>query len=168
MTFGSPSEIRGTLVTYIETTRKVIETSRLREERARLSSLFQQAPAFYAVLRGRRYIFEMTNPLYQALVSGRSVLGKSVLEAILEAEEQGFIALRDRVYESGEAIVGQGTRLQLARNETEILDERYFNFVHQPMREADGNISGIIVLGVDVTDSKRGEQASSEMRSWRQ
>jgi signal transduction histidine kinase len=33
------------------------------------------------------------------------------------------------------------------------------DFVYQPRRDPDGTVSGIIVLGVDVTESKRAEQA---------
>jgi signal transduction histidine kinase len=39
------------------------------------------------------------------------------------------------------------------------LEERFLDFVYQPRREADGTISGIIALGVDVTESKRAELA---------
>jgi signal transduction histidine kinase len=35
---------------------------------------------------------------------------------------------------------------------------RYLDFVYQPRREADGSISGIIALGVDMTESKRAEK----------
>ena len=35
---------------------------------------------------------------------------------------------------------------------------RYLDFVYQPRRDADGNITGIIVLGIDVTENRRAEQ----------
>jgi signal transduction histidine kinase len=47
----------------------------------------------------------------------------------------------------------------LARGGDDPLEKRYLNFVYQPRREADGAISGVIVLGVDVTEGKRAEQA---------
>lgn len=39
-----------------------------------------------------------------------------------------------------------------------MLELRYLDFVYQPMRGADGNVSGVIVLGVDVTESKHAEE----------
>jgi signal transduction histidine kinase len=39
------------------------------------------------------------------------------------------------------------------------LEDRYLDFVYQPMREADDTISGILVLGVDVTERRRVEAA---------
>jgi hypothetical protein len=34
------------------------------------------------------------------------------------------------------------------------------------MRDADGTVSGIIVLGVDVTEAKRAEKVLYKQRSW--
>ena len=131
----------------------------LQQQRERLADLFQQAPAFFAVLRGPEYVFEMINPLYQELIGQRPVIGKSLREALPEAEGQGFIALLDEVYQSGKSFVGRRTPIHLARTASQPLEERFLDFVYQPRREADGTISGIIVLGVDVTESKRAELA---------
>jgi PAS domain S-box-containing protein len=147
------------------TDRKRLEQERahlikeLQQQRERLADLFQQAPAFFAVLRGPDYVFEMINPLYQELMGQRDLIGKSVREAVPEAEGQGFTALLDEVYRSGKSFVGRRTPIHLARTASQPLEERFLDFVYQPRREADGTISGIIVLGVDVTESKRAELA---------
>ncbi|HEX3374775.1 MAG TPA: histidine kinase dimerization/phospho-acceptor domain-containing protein, partial [Edaphobacter sp.] len=101
----------------------------------------------------------MINPLYQELVGQRDLIGKSVREALPEAEGQGFLALLDEVYRSNKSFVGRRTPIHLARTASQPLEERFLDFVYQPRREADGTISGIIVLGVDVTESKRAEKA---------
>ncbi len=159
-------EICGTLVTCFETTGRVLAERKLRssqaqllQERGRLAELFIQAPAFFAVLRGPEHVFEMVNPLYQELIGDRNVLGKRVREAVPEARQQGFVDLLDRVYATGEPYVGRGIRINLARSTSPTLDERYLDFVYQPIREPGGEISGIIALGVDVTEGKRAEQA---------
>jgi signal transduction histidine kinase len=149
--------ICGTLVVCTETTDSVVARGQLQLETERLANLFQQAPAFFAVLRGPEHIFEMINPLYQELVGRREILGKTVSEAVPESEEQGFLALLDKVYQSGEPFVGHGTPIHLARSLSQPLERRYLNFVYQPRRDADGSIFGIIVLGVDVTEGKRTE-----------
>jgi signal transduction histidine kinase len=46
----------------------------------------------------------------------------------------------------------------LARGNAQQLELRYLDFVYQPRRDAEGATFGIIVLGVDVTESKRAEQ----------
>ncbi len=147
------------------TERKHLERQRsllikeLQQERARLADLFQQAPAFFAVLRGPEHVFEMANARYQELIGQRSVIGKPVREAVPEAEEQGFIALVDRVYRTGEPFIGRSIPIHLARIEGQPLEKRYMDFIYEPMREADGTISGVIALGVDVTEGKQAEQA---------
>jgi nitrogen-specific signal transduction histidine kinase len=86
-------------------------------------------------------------------------VGKPMRQALPEAEEQGFITLLDRVYETGEPFVATGRSLSVARVPGQPLEEHYLDFVYQPMRETDGTISGVLVLGVDVTERKRTEAA---------
>ena len=124
----------------------------------RLADLFQQAPAFFAVLRGPDFVFEMINPPYQELIGQRSVLGKTLRDAVPESDEQGFLKLLDEVYRSGKPHIGRGTPIHLARSAAQPMEMRYLDFVYQPRRDADGTISGVIVLGVDVTESKRTEE----------
>jgi signal transduction histidine kinase len=151
-------EIGGTLVVCTETTDSVLAKHQLQREMQRLADLFEQAPAFFAVLSGPEYIVEMMNGPYQQLIGHRSVLGKSVREAVPEAEGQGFLKLLDGVYHTGKPYVGRGIPIQLARIPDHPLELRHLDFVYQPKREPDGSVSGIIVLGVDVTDARRSEQ----------
>jgi PAS domain S-box-containing protein len=155
---NAAGEICGTLVTCTETTQRRVTEIGLREDLRRLADLFEQAPAFFAVLRGPNHVFERINPLYQKLLGPRHLIGKSVRQAVPEVEEQGFITLLDRVYETGEPFVGRSTPVRLARHGSDELEERALDFVYQPMREPDGRISGVLVFGVDVTESKRAEK----------
>jgi signal transduction histidine kinase len=151
-------KIRGTLVVCTETTENVLAKRQLERESQRLAELFQQAPAFFAALSGPEHRLEFMNMPYQELIGRRDVVGKTVREAVPEADEQGFVELLDRVYKTGEPFVGRSMPIQLARSKSQPLDLRYLDFVYQPRRDADGNISGIIVLGIDVTESRRAEQ----------
>ena len=153
----SGGKIGGTLVVCTETTATVLAKRGLQREMERLADLFEQAPAFFAVMSGPEHVFEMTNGPYQQLIGHRSILGKPVREGVPEAEAQGFLALLDRVYRTGEPYVGRGIPIELARTPDHPLELRYLDFVYQPKREPDGSVSGIIVLGVDVTDAKRSE-----------
>jgi PAS domain S-box-containing protein len=140
------------------TARKEAE-ERLSIERSRLTELFEQAPAFIATVRGPNHLFEMVNHSYQNLVGSRDLIGRSVLEALPEAEQQGFVALLDRVYQTGEIHVAHAARISLSRTPGEPPEDRYLDYVYQPMREIDGSTSGVIALGVDVTERRRAEQA---------
>ena len=145
--------IRGVVVTTLETTPRFRAERALEGERERLLALFQQSPAFFAVLRGPNHVFEMANPPYIHLVGGREVLGKTVAEAIPEADQQGYVRLLNKVLETGEPFIGRDLRITLS-GKGEPDSERYVDFVYQPLRESDGTISGINVLGVDITERK--------------
>ena len=131
----------------------------LHAERSRLLSIVQQAPAFFALLEGPSHVVSMVNPLYLKLVGDRDVLGKAVATALPEAVEQGYVAMLDRVFETGEPVRGQGARFDLTWAKGQAPDERYVDFVYQPLREDDNSISGIIVLGVEVTENRRAQKA---------
>ncbi len=120
-------------------------------ERARLAEIFQEAPAFIAVLRGPDHVFEIANPPYCQLIGHRDILGKPVAEALPEVVEQGFIALLDQVYTSGEPFVGSELPIAIRRTRDSSPEERFVSFVYQPMREANGAVGGIFVHGVDAT-----------------
>ena len=131
----------------------------LRQEKLLLARLFDQAPAFMAWMSGPTHIFEMANPLYLELVGNRELIGRPMAEAIPESESQGYLASLDRVYRTGKPYRAVAAPVDVARHPGEPLERRFLTFVYQPMREADGSISGVIALGVDVTDTVRAEQA---------
>jgi signal transduction histidine kinase len=136
---------------------------RVNMERQRLYDLFMQAPALFAVLRGPDHVFELANPMYlQAAGQHRDILGKSVREAFPELEEQGFVELLDTVYQTGKPYVGNKTLTLVDRKGNGTLEEMYFNFVYQPLRNARDEIEGILYHGVDITDQKRAEDQLKE------
>jgi signal transduction histidine kinase len=151
--------IHGTLVTCSETTGRVLAEEALRTERTRLLSLFHQAPAFLAVLSGPDHVFTMHNPPYLELIGQRNVVGKTVREAVPEAEGQGFFGVLDQVYRTGESFTAHSHPIDLERSPGKPLERRYLDFVYQPIKEADDSISGVIALGVDITERKLAEDA---------
>ncbi|HET7347938.1 MAG TPA: ATP-binding protein [Acidobacteriaceae bacterium] len=155
--------ICGVLVTALETTPRVLAERALRYERERLLAVFQQAPAFFALLKGPQHVFDMVNPQFTRLTEGRNVLGRSIREAFPEAVEQGFVDLLDRVYQTGSPFVGRDVRFTL-RDEAHAPDERRVDFVYQPLREPDGSVSGILVFGVDLTGRREAETMLREQR----
>ncbi|OWP64201.1 hypothetical protein CDA63_05630 [Hymenobacter amundsenii] len=120
-------------------------------QRETFYALFQQAPALIAIARGPQYVFEFANPPYHELFATDDILGRTVLDVVPEAGEQGFIALLDQVYETGEPFYGKQMLLQLHRRATGQIEERYFDFSYQAFRE-NGQIVGILSFAFDVTE----------------
>lgn len=155
----SPNGIGGVLVVCSETTEQVLAHQRTVAERDRLGQLFEQAPAFMALLGGPRHRFEIANPSFRRLVGGRDVVGQTVAEALPDAVQQGYLALLDRVYANGEAYIAKGARFLSRAGPDGAATERYVDFVYQPILGQDGQVTGIFVEGSDVTDRERADAA---------
>lgn len=123
-------------------------------ERVQLHNLLMQAPAIICVLRGPEHVFELANPLYLQLVDHRDITGKRAREALPELEGQGFFELLDTVYATGETFIGAEAPAAIER-ERGIREEGYFNFVYQALRSTTGEVQGILVHAVEVTDQVR-------------
>ncbi|HET7730140.1 MAG TPA: PAS domain-containing protein [Usitatibacter sp.] len=146
-----------------ETGRVVAERDRDRllqeveHERARLSEAFEQSPAFLAILRGPEHVCDYVNERYSRLIGGRNIVGKALREALPEVAGQGFFELLDAVYRTGEPYVGTSMRIMLQRKPDRPMETAFVDFVYQPLREADGQVTGILVHGVDVTERAEAE-----------
>ena len=128
---------------------------------ARLQNLFAQAPGFMAVMRGPDHRFELVNPAFRTLIGDRDVTGAPAREAIPEAEEQGVIKLLDRVYQTGEAFVGNALRVDLHTGPDHASQAHWLDFVYQPISGEDG-VSGIFVQGIDVTQAHQTAAAARD------
>ena len=148
---SSPGGVGGVLVVCAETTAHIVAARQVAQERERLAQLFEQAPSFVAILRGPEHRFELTNPSYQRLIGHRNVIGFTVAEALPDAAAQGYIGLLDRVYSSGEPYIANGAKYAMQLTPSHPIDERYVDFVYQPIKAPDGAVNGIFVEGVDVT-----------------
>ncbi len=150
---GKPA---GVVAIVVETTERVLADRRNAAEHERLQQLFEQAPAFMAMLEGPQHRFELVNPEYRKLIGEREVLGKPVSEALPEIAGQGFVELLDTVFETGHAVSRFSERVLLQRS-GETVEERYLDFVYQPIKNDDGKVTNIFVQGSDVTLRVRGE-----------
>ncbi|WP_158635404.1 ATP-binding protein [Pseudomonas duriflava] len=124
-----------------------------------LRQLFERAPGFIAVLRGPNHVFELVNAAYQQLIGYRDVHQKPARLALPEVEGQGFFELLDQVYRTGEAFVGKQNAIQLQRQPGAPFEERFVDFVYQPLTNAEGQITGVFCQGSDVTERVQAEQA---------
>src|SRR5688572_30007341 len=136
---------------------RATQDARAAAERAehQLREVFAQAPAFVAVLRGPQHVFEFANDAYLRLVNNRDIIGKSVSAALPEVDGQGFLALLDRVLATGTPFVGRATPVMLVSGPDSKPTLVYLVFVYQPLTDADGQRTGIVVHGTDVTDAVR-------------
>jgi PAS domain S-box-containing protein len=144
--------VGGVLVICTETTQQVLSLQRSHAELSQFAALFEQAPAFMALLRGPEHRIELANPAYMRLIGRRDLVGRPLADAVPEAAEQGYVALLDQVYRTGEAYVADAAIITL-QNPDGGTSERQVDFVYQPITNAAGVVDAIFVQGIDVTGS---------------
>src|ERR1700754_3268319 len=121
-------------------------------QRDRLKRFFLQAPAGICILDGPDFVFELVNPPYQQLFPNRELLGKPLLEALPELKDQPIPDILRDVYTSGITFEGKELLAPLARTIGGPVEDRYFNFIYQARQDANGEIDGILVFVIEVTD----------------
>lgn len=115
-------------------------------------NLFMNAPVIIGILRGDDYVIELANEgLLEVWGRTTEVIGKPLLKAIPELEDQGFIPLLDQVRETGEPFFAYEFPINLERyGKPEVF---YFDFVYKAIDEKNNGskADGIISVGHDVT-----------------
>ncbi|WP_199171760.1 PAS domain-containing protein [Pollutimonas nitritireducens] len=157
--------VGGVLVICTETTQNVLAKQRLAQAIDRQRRLFRCAPGFIAILRGPDHVFEFVNDAYIQLAGDRDYIGRPALDAIPDVQGQGYKELLDDVYSSGERFVAQQMSLRVARTPGAAFEERFIDFIFEPIEDADGAITGIFVEGFDVTDRALADAALRESES---
>ncbi len=136
--------------------RTQLEMSRLRRETAarndRLLTLINTAPAAIAVVRGPNHVYELANDRYLRLVGRGDIVGTPGREALPELVAQGIWDLFDRIYASGEPYVAHEFRVELDRLGSGTLDEGFFDFALQPLKDIRGATEGILIHAVELTE----------------
>jgi PAS domain S-box-containing protein len=159
---SGPTGVGGVLVICTETTPQVLAAQREDAQRRQLADLFDQAPTFMAMLQGPEHRFELANPAFLSLIGHREIIGRTVAEALPELVGQGYLELLDQVYRSGTPYSASGARYAKSWSSGAAIDERYLDFVYQPIKNASGAVTGIFAEGVDVTDRALAEAALRE------
>lgn len=170
-------QLQGILAFFVDATEKVLarrqaETlqaallaaaQRQVQQREDLYQVFAQTSAAITLLRGPEHRIDYLNAAYQALFPGRSMQGRRLVETQPESAAQGFVALLDHVYQTGESYVGNELPLAVAATDGEPARTRYLNFTYQPYREH-GTTVGIAVVAYDVTGQVLARREADQQR----
>lgn len=158
--------VGGLYGTISETTGEVQAEIERRRETYRLRSLLHESPSVMAVFRGPEHVYDMVSPSYCDYFGVKDVLGKRLSEVMPGLQSQGFLALLDRVYQTGEPYVGRALPFEYIRSEDGTRTLCYFDLYYQPLRNSDGAVTGILAEGIDVTEAVQAAAAlqASEQR----
>jgi PAS domain S-box-containing protein len=132
-----------------------------------LQSLIMQAPTPIFVLRGPEHRFELVNPPAMQIIGERHIVGKTVFEAMAKYEAQGFFEPLDQVYTTGVTVSVKELHV-LTDPHQDKAEGRYFNVVYQPLLTTSGDVNGVMILTVDVTEQVLSRKQIEELRDAQQ
>ncbi|WP_054410911.1 PAS domain-containing protein [Hymenobacter sp. DG25A] len=139
-------------------TREKAARLELEEQREQLRTILQQAPVAFSYLQGPEFRIMTINPL-ACNVWGRTeeqMLGVPLMKALPELQGQGFEQILQEVMHTGNPYAGKEQKIFIWRNGR--LDETYYDFVYQPLHNQHGSVTGVVVVGVEVTEQVRTHQ----------
>ncbi len=142
------------------TQQKYLDQSLLESEE-KFRNLVMQAPVGIAIFRGKDYVVEMANETYMSVVDRLKdeFVGRPLFDSLPELQHI-VQPVFDTVMETGEPYFGEEYPVTLNRFGRE--ETVYFNFVYQPLSQAEGTISGIIVIATEVTKQVEEKHAIAE------
>lgn len=110
-----------------------------------------KAPIAIGVLSGANMVIELANEkILEVWGKTEEVLGKPISVALPELEGQYFLGIMDEVYDTGVPYYGREECATLLRNE--VLEDVYFNFVYEPLKDAAGKVINIMIVATEITD----------------
>lgn len=127
--------------------------------------MIQDAPVAIGILRGENFIIEQANAdLLKLWGKTEAVIGLELIDGLPELKGQPFSDLLTQVYQTGVPHYGYETVARIERDG--VLQDYYFNFVYDPIRDQHNEVTGIMVVANEITSlvHSRMEMAKSEER----
>jgi PAS domain S-box-containing protein len=161
--FDDDGNIGGTLVICTETTARIVAQAEVEQQRTRLFEFFKQVPAGVCIFRGEELTFEFANDEYERFVGKSPLVGETLMAAMPYLAGQGFDELLHSVMRTG---------VPVNRNEVLVRQDRlghgnftnnYYTFNYSPFHDARGEVTGVIALVLNVTESVRKKQETQEL-----
>jgi len=145
-------EITSILVMATDVTERVLSGVRLKQSEKNLRNTILKAPVAMAIFKGDHFITEIANDKMLELwgKDADEIIGKPTFEALPEIEKQGFKEILEDVYATGKSFSARGIPVNF--NPKKSSENLYLNFVFEAYRDPDDNITGIIVVALDITD----------------
>jgi PAS domain S-box-containing protein len=118
--------------------------------------LLRDTPFAVVLYDGAEHRATFSNRKHDEMTAGRVLIGKALVESIPELAGQPVVQALDRVYATGTPESVSAAPAQLLRNGS--LVDCWFDVMWQPARDASGQITGVLVTAIEVTEHVLGRQ----------
>ncbi|MEO6134379.1 MAG: PAS domain S-box protein, partial [Ginsengibacter sp.] len=124
---------------------------KIEESEKRFRNSVDQAPMGIATFTGKDFIVELANDSYLEIVGKKAndFIAHPLFEVLPELKETVLPQFND-VVETGEPFYASEFVVDLRRNGE--IEKAYFNFVYNPIKDENGDITGIMVVATEVTN----------------
>lgn len=119
--------------------------------RNRFNELIEASPNAMAIYYTRDLVIGAANKMMRNFFGkDEHIIGKTLIQAVPELSNQPFIALLQKVYDSGIMHHATEDHAQLVVDGK--LQDYYFNYTYKPIIDSEGNTEAIIHSSIDVTE----------------
>jgi PAS domain S-box-containing protein len=155
------NKIYGIITLRTEVTEAVNARKLIEESEKRISNILSQSVMSVGILKGADMVVTLVNePLLKIWGKGPEIVGKPLFEVMPELAGQGFWKQLNDVFTTGIPYTFNENRAVLMNNG--IPEERFFSVVIQPYTEVDDTITGVTVIGTEVTDYVKAKKQIEE------
>ncbi|HKR88379.1 MAG TPA: HWE histidine kinase domain-containing protein [Phenylobacterium sp.] len=151
----------GVLSIVVETTDRVLAERRVADDAVRQRRMFEQAPGFICILQGPDHVFEFVNNAFKGMFGNRAVIGRRLRDVFPRLGEK-FPPIMDMVYRQGERYIARAEPIWLRSTRDGPREERFVDFVLEPVVGERGDVTGVFCMGFEVTDQVRAQAAVLE------
>ena len=141
------------------------QTSELTWLNRRLLDLLMKAPSAIGITVGPEHRWAYVNHARIKMAgrgSAQDFIGKTVRESYRELEKQPFFAALDEAYQTGVPFVGKEVKATFNRGPGGAPDEAYVDCVYQPIIGLNGEVEGLLIHTVEVTEQVGARRAIEE------
>lgn len=145
----------GNVYGVLNTAADVTDLNRIRldleESEKNLRNIILQAPVAMCILRGANLVVDIANERMYDLWGrpANAMAGKPLFDILKELKGQGFDEQLTGVFTTGETYQANGVPVSLDHDGE--MRQFYVDFVYQAIREANNEITGVLVVAIDVT-----------------
>ncbi|GAB2691593.1 hypothetical protein GCM10027037_13580 [Mucilaginibacter koreensis] len=130
----------------------------------RMDSFHFQTPGLVVVLRGEEFICEYYSDAFAQLFGNRQMYQLPLSQAWPEFINQPFATHAANVYQSGEPLQLYDFGLTADWNNNRTSAHRFFDLEYSPLRDDHGQVTGVIIAGMEVTERAKANRALAEQQ----
>ncbi|GAB3837582.1 PAS domain S-box protein [Hymenobacter jeollabukensis] len=140
-----------------------LSQQRVNEKDRELQQILRLLPAYVATLQGPEHLYTFVNERSRELLGPDAELGRPAAQVLPDLRPSGLARILDQVYRTQQPYALE--ELPVSTPPAASAEQpRYFDGVFQPLTDEQGQSTGVLVFGVDVTRRVQAKQRAAELQ----